>query len=193
MRATWIIAGLFAGIAGVMLGLSLSRVQVNIGFFLLLPMFAAVILGGIRSVYGVILGAYVVGVAMDVGFTVLPVGNNFRVPIAFVVLFTLGGFALVFGVLLGYNDFAGPRLYLAGIVVVLPFFLGYAAWHTVFDHGAFWPYIEAQESHGEDPILIVLAHLRVERLALVSKLAELGLLGCLVALLRLDERRPDQQ
>lgn len=87
MMATWIIAGLFAGLAGVMLGLSLSRVQVNIGFFLLLPMFAAVILGGIRSVYGVILGAFVVGLAMDVGFTVLPVGNEMRVPIAFLVLF----------------------------------------------------------------------------------------------------------
>ncbi len=87
MMATWIIAGLFAGIAGVMLALTLSRVQVNMGFFLLLPMFAAVILGGIRSVYGVIIGSFVVGLAMDVGFTVLPVGNQYRVPIAFVVLF----------------------------------------------------------------------------------------------------------
>lgn len=109
------------------------------------------------------------------------------------LLFTLGGFALVFGVLLGYNDFAGPRLYLAGIVVVLPFFVGYGLWHTVFDHGAFWPYIEAHGSHEENPVLVVLAHLRVERLALVSKLAELGLLGCLVALLRVDKQPSDQQ
>lgn len=89
MMATWIIAGLFAGLAGVMLGLTLSRVQVNIGFFLLLPMFAAVILGGIRSVYGVILGAFVVGLSMDVGFRLLPVGNEMRVPIAFLVLFVV--------------------------------------------------------------------------------------------------------
>lgn len=89
MMATWIIAGLFAGLAGVMLGLTLSRVQVNIGFFLLLPMFAAVILGGIRSVYGVIIGAFVVGLAMDVGFRLLPVGNEMRVPIAFLVLFVV--------------------------------------------------------------------------------------------------------
>ena len=89
MMATWIIAGLYAGLAGVMLGMSLSRVQVNIGFFLLLPMFAAVVLGGIRSVYGVILGAFVVGLAMDVGFTLLPVGNEMRVPIAFLVLFVV--------------------------------------------------------------------------------------------------------
>ena len=89
MMATWILAGLFAGLAGVMLGLTLSRVQVNIGFFLLLPMFAAVILGGIRSVYGVILGSFVVGLAMDVGFRLLPVGNEMRVPIAFLVLFVV--------------------------------------------------------------------------------------------------------
>ncbi|WP_254527952.1 branched-chain amino acid ABC transporter permease [Natrinema gelatinilyticum] len=87
MMATWIIAGVFAGIAGVLLGLTLSRVQVNIGFFLLLPMFAGVILGGIRSIYGVIIGSFVVGLAMDIGFTILPVGNNYRIPIAFVVLF----------------------------------------------------------------------------------------------------------
>jgi branched-subunit amino acid ABC-type transport system permease component len=89
MMATWIIAGLFAGIAGVMLALTLSRVQVNMGFFLLLPMFAAVILGGIRSIYGVIIGSFLVGLAMDVGFTILPVGNQYRVPIAFVVLFVV--------------------------------------------------------------------------------------------------------
>lgn len=89
MMATWIIAGLFAGIAGVMLALTLSRVQVNMGFFLLLPMFAAVILGGIRSIYGVIIGSFLVGLAMDVGFTLLPVGNQYRVPIAFVVLFVV--------------------------------------------------------------------------------------------------------
>jgi hypothetical protein len=105
------------------------------------------------------------------------------------LFFTLGGFALVFGVLLGYNGFAGRRLYLAGILIVLPFFFGYAAWHTLLDHGAFWPYIEAHGAHDENPILVVLAHLRVERLALVSKIAELGLLACLVALYWADQQR----
>jgi neutral amino acid transport system permease protein len=89
MMATWIMAGLFAGIAGVLLGLTV-RVQVNVGFFLLLPMFAAAILGGIRSVYGVIIGAYVVGLSMDVGFYLLPLqGNQYRIAIAFVVLFVV--------------------------------------------------------------------------------------------------------
>jgi len=89
MMATWIMAGLFAGIAGVLLGQTV-RVQVNVGFFLLLPMFAAVILGGIRSVYGVIIGSYVVGLSMDVGFHLIPVdGNQYRIGIAFVVLFVV--------------------------------------------------------------------------------------------------------
>ncbi|QLD85147.1 hypothetical protein HWV23_05220 [Natronomonas halophila] len=105
------------------------------------------------------------------------------------LLFTLGGFALVFGVLLGYNGFAGRRLYLAGVLVVLPFFAGYAAWHTLLDHGSFWPYIEAHGTHDENPIPVVLAHLRVERLALVSKVAELGVLACLVTLYRTDQQR----
>lgn len=105
------------------------------------------------------------------------------------LLFTIGGFALVFGVVLGANGFAGRRLYLAGIFVVLPFFFGYAAWHTVLDHGAFWPYIEAHGAHDENPLLVVFAHLRVERLALVSKLAELGLLGSLAVLYRTDHQR----
>jgi hypothetical protein len=104
------------------------------------------------------------------------------------LLFTLGGFALVFGVVLGANGFAGRRLYLAGILVVLPLFFGYAAWHTLLDHGAFWPYIEAHGAHDENSVLVVFAHLRVERLALVSKLAELGLLGCLLVLYRTDHQ-----
>lgn len=104
------------------------------------------------------------------------------------LLFTLGGFALVFGVLLGYNGFAGRWLYLGGIVVTLAFLVGYGLWHTVLDHGAVWPYIEPNDTHGGNPLFVVLAHLRIERLALVSRLAELGLLGCLVVLLRVDQQ-----
>lgn len=102
------------------------------------------------------------------------------------LLFTLGGFALVFGVLLGYNGFAGRRLYLGGIVVALAFFFGYAAWHTLLGHGGFWPHIEAHGHTDENPVLVVLAHLAQERLALVSKLAELALVACLVVLYKHD-------
>jgi neutral amino acid transport system permease protein len=90
MMATWIIAGAFAGVGGVMLGVLFNVINTNTGFFLLLPMFAGVILGGIGSVYGSILGSFVVGIAMDVGIWAIPdIGATYRVPIAFGVLFVV--------------------------------------------------------------------------------------------------------
>lgn len=102
------------------------------------------------------------------------------------LLFTLGGFALVFGVLLGYHGFDGRPLYLGGIAVALAFSLGYAAWHTVLDHGAFWPHIEYRGHTEGHPLAVVLEHLLVERLALLSRLAELALVACLLVLYRTE-------
>jgi neutral amino acid transport system permease protein len=89
MMSTWIIAGAFAAVGGVMLGILFSTVRINMGFFLLLPMFAGVILGGIGSVYGAILGSFLVGVAMDTGIYLFDIGAVYRVPVAFVVLFVV--------------------------------------------------------------------------------------------------------
>lgn len=104
------------------------------------------------------------------------------------LLFALGGFALVFGVVLGYNGFDGRPLYLGGIVVALSFFLGYGVWHTVLEHGAFWPHIEPHGHVEGHPIVVVGEHLLVERLALLSRLAELGLVACLLVLYRTEPR-----
>ncbi|RBI60739.1 branched-chain amino acid ABC transporter permease [halophilic archaeon] len=87
MMATWVIAGAYAAIGGVMLGILFSSITPNMGFFLLLPMFAGVILGGIGSVYGAILGSYVVGLSMEMGTTVLNIEATYRIPIAFIILF----------------------------------------------------------------------------------------------------------
>jgi len=90
MMVSWVIAGAFAAVGGVMLGVLFNQLTVNMGFFLLLPMFAGVILGGLGSVYGAILGSYLVGLAMDVGIFAIPgIGATYRVPIAFVVLFVV--------------------------------------------------------------------------------------------------------
>lgn len=90
MMATWIIAGAFAAVGGVMLGVLFNQLTVNMGFFLLLPMFAGVILGGLQSVYGAILGSYIVGLSMDVGIFAIPgIGSTYRIPIAFVILFVV--------------------------------------------------------------------------------------------------------
>lgn len=87
MRATWMIAGVFAGTGGVLLGVRVSSVTVSLGFDILVPMFAAVILGGVGSVYGAVIGSYLVGLSMDAGVYLVPgIGPEYRVPMAFVVL-----------------------------------------------------------------------------------------------------------
>lgn len=87
MTLTWVIAGVFAGTGGVLLGARVGTIGVSMGFDLLIPMFAAVILGGVGSVYGAILGSYVVGLSMDAGVYVVPgIGPEYRVPMAFAVL-----------------------------------------------------------------------------------------------------------
>jgi branched-chain amino acid transport system permease protein len=62
---TWMLGGALAAAGGAMYGLS-SQLRPEMGFFLLLPMFAAVIMGGIGNPYGALLGALIIGVATQV-------------------------------------------------------------------------------------------------------------------------------
>ena len=62
---TWVLAGLLAGLAGVLQGLVQSTFDPNMGFTLLLPIFAAVVLGGVGSAYGALLGGLALGLAME--------------------------------------------------------------------------------------------------------------------------------
>src|SRR5262249_53283932 len=63
--AVWVGGAALAGLGGILLALSES-VQWNMGFRLLLTMFAAVILGGLGSAYGAMVGGLIVGVASEV-------------------------------------------------------------------------------------------------------------------------------
>lgn len=63
---TWVIAAGLTAISGSMLGL-IEKVNPNMGWFLILPLFASVILGGIGNPYGAIAGAFVIGLAQEVG------------------------------------------------------------------------------------------------------------------------------
>ncbi len=101
------------------------------------------------------------------------------------LLFVLGSFALVFGVVLGFQGLAGRLTYLGGIAVVGTFLFGYVVWHTVLDHGAFWPYIEGTHHHGTTFEWFEM-HLLGDPYVLGTKAAELVLLVLLIALYRLD-------
>ena len=83
IRATWVIGGMLAAVSGLVAGL-LVQIRPAMGFDLLLPLFAAAILGGIGSVPGAVLGGLVVGLseAAAVAF----VGAQWRGAVAFVIL-----------------------------------------------------------------------------------------------------------
>ncbi len=96
-------------------------------------------------------------------------------PIAFVI----ASAAIVAGVTLTALGAERRPFYLGGIALMAVFLVGYAAWHTVLDHGAFWPGRPAYHHHDQGFITIMVTHLADDPIALVSKTAELALLTLL--------------
>ena len=64
VSTVWIWCGMLAALGGVLYGLTVT-IQFDVGFVLLLSMFAAVVLGGLGNAYGAILGALVIGVVQE--------------------------------------------------------------------------------------------------------------------------------
>lgn len=62
---TWMIGGALAGAGGVMYGLD-AQLRPEMGWWLLLPLFASVILGTIGNPYGALFGALIIGVVWQV-------------------------------------------------------------------------------------------------------------------------------
>lgn len=83
VNITWMIGGALACAAGIMVGL-LVQIRPYMGFDLLLPLFAAAILGGIGSVPGALIGGLIVGIAEAVA--VQTVGAEWRAAVAFLLL-----------------------------------------------------------------------------------------------------------
>jgi neutral amino acid transport system permease protein len=67
----WVLGGALAALGGVLLGLS-DQVQWDMGFRLLLLMFAGVTLGGLGTAYGALLGSVIVGVFVQMSTLVIP-------------------------------------------------------------------------------------------------------------------------
>jgi neutral amino acid transport system permease protein len=81
--ATWILAGGLTALSGGLYGL-ITAVRPNMGWFLLLPMFAAIILGGLGNPYGAIFGALIIGVAQEVSTSFMP--SEYKLAIALIVM-----------------------------------------------------------------------------------------------------------
>ena len=87
IMAVWLIGGGLAAVAGVFYGLSHQIIPV-MGRDLVLPIFAATIVGGIGSVYGAVLGGFIVGIAGNLALVILPSGYTPSVPFL-LILFVL--------------------------------------------------------------------------------------------------------
>lgn len=80
---TWIIAGVLAAAAGIFLGLD-TRLHPTMGWHMLLPVFAAAIFGGIGKPYGAIVGALVIGIAMEMSTMFIP--SAYKAAVAFAIM-----------------------------------------------------------------------------------------------------------
>jgi neutral amino acid transport system permease protein len=80
---TWVFAGALAGLAGVMAA-SVTALYPEMGFELLLPIFAAVVLGGIGDAFGALAAGIVIGVMTE--WSTLIIDARWKTAVGFLVL-----------------------------------------------------------------------------------------------------------
>jgi neutral amino acid transport system permease protein len=80
---TWLIAGTLTSLGGSMYGL-ITAVRPNMGWFLILPLFASVILGGIGNPYGAIAAAFIIGIVQEVSTPWL--GSQYKQGVALLIM-----------------------------------------------------------------------------------------------------------
>jgi branched-subunit amino acid ABC-type transport system permease component len=80
---TWAISGALVGLGGVLAGATIN-IYPTLGWELLLTIFACVIVGGIGSAYGALLGSYVIAFSQE--FLVLFVDSRYKTTIGFVIM-----------------------------------------------------------------------------------------------------------
>ncbi|GAB6877830.1 branched-chain amino acid ABC transporter permease [Halorubrum gandharaense] len=86
---SWVIGAGLAGAGGAFLGL-FNQLLPRMGFNLLLVVFAAVILGGIGSVYGAVLGGFLIGMVVEMTPLLsrvgIPIGIEYAEAVAFLIM-----------------------------------------------------------------------------------------------------------
>jgi neutral amino acid transport system permease protein len=84
ITVTWILSGGLAGLAGVLYASSIGGVNPNLGYGIVLSLFAAVILGGIGNAYGALAGGLLIGVMQE--WSTLLIDPSLKVAVGFVAL-----------------------------------------------------------------------------------------------------------
>jgi neutral amino acid transport system permease protein len=80
---TWLLAGSLAGLAGVLAAIY-TTLTPNTGWFLLLSIFAAVVLGGIGNAYGALIGGLTLGLVQE--WSTMVIRPTYKEAIGFLVL-----------------------------------------------------------------------------------------------------------
>lgn len=83
IRWVWIIGGGLAAVSGVLVGLTVQISPEN-GFSLILPLFAAAIVGGIGSIYGAVAGGLIIGLVESLSVPLM--GAQYKLAAAFIVM-----------------------------------------------------------------------------------------------------------
>lgn len=80
---TWVLTAVLTATGGGLYGL-ITAVRPNMGWFLILPIFASVILGGIGNVYGAIAGGLIIGITQEL--SVFVVGSEYKLGVALLIM-----------------------------------------------------------------------------------------------------------
>jgi neutral amino acid transport system permease protein len=81
---TWGMSGALAGLAGILYALPAGTANPNIGFSLILSIFAAVVVGGIGNAYGALAGGLLIGLVQE--WSTLVIEPQMKVAVGFAVL-----------------------------------------------------------------------------------------------------------
>lgn len=83
IRLTWAIGMALAAAAGVLYGL-ITNINPTMGWFMVIPIFSAAILGGIGNPYGAMLGGMVIGLSQELSTLILP--SEYKIAVSFVIM-----------------------------------------------------------------------------------------------------------
>ena len=81
---TWFLSGMMAGLAGTVLAITEGNLTPASGELFLFVIFAAVIVGGVGSIYGAMAGAVLIGLATEV--SAVYINPGYKLDVAFVIL-----------------------------------------------------------------------------------------------------------
>jgi len=84
---TWLLTGIMIAFSGSFYGLIVGGLRPDMGWFLIMPIFAAVTLGGIGNPYGAVAGGIIIGVAQEI--SIIWLGSNYKLAVALVIMILL--------------------------------------------------------------------------------------------------------